>query len=102
MPRDQGMQWDQRTCYFKNTSKDFEFPMPVNSEELETRLKVLAHGYAMTKLRFASHPKLSTAETHVLTRYWEYLKGKDVWGFVVKGGEWSPHVLPSHQPRDGL
>ena len=94
MPRDQGMQWDQRTCSFKNTSKEFEVPMPANSEELETRLKVLAHGYAMTKLRFASHPKLSTAETHVFTRYWEYLKGKDVWGFVVKGANGLPVSCP--------
>ena len=84
MPEHPGLRWDERAKNFQNHAKEFTIPMPKDCDELDTRFEVMGHAYAMLAMRYASNPKLTTAKTEVLTRYFKYLKGSKVWGFAVK------------------
>jgi hypothetical protein len=57
-----GITWDERAKTFKKETKVFEVAAPVDSESLETRIKVLANAYCMIKMRFLANAKLATIE----------------------------------------
>ena len=67
---------------------------PVDSEGLDTRIKVLANAYCMIKMRFPANAKLATIDANHFDRYLTWLKGPQVWGFVVKDRDGTPISCP--------
>jgi hypothetical protein len=86
--------WDEKAKTFRKETKTFEVPMPVTAEGLEAKMEVLGHAYAMVKMRFGSNPKLATVSTDHIDRYVKWLKGPQVWNFVIKGREGQPKSCP--------
>ena len=64
--------------------------MPQKSEDLEQRMQLLEHCWSMVKMRYGSNPRLATVAAHHFDRYTKWLKGTQVWNFVIKGGDGLP------------
>ena len=90
-----GVKWDEKAKTFKEETKDFEVDMPKKPEDLEQRMKLLEHCWSMVKMRYGSNPRLSTVEALHFDRYSQWLKGTQVWNFVIKGSDDMPMSCPS-------
>ena len=82
-----GVKWDEKAKTFKEEVKDFEVDMPTKPEDLEQRMQLLEHCWSMVKMRYGSNPRLATAEAKHFIRYTQWLKGTQVWNFVIKGSD---------------
>ena len=90
-----GVKWDEKAKGFKEEVKDFEVKLPQSAEDLEMRLKILEHVWAMVKMRYGSNPKLASVASVHFARYTEWLKGTQVWNFCIKGKDGAPISCPT-------
>ena len=89
-----GLDFDSPTGTFKQKKKDFAVPFPSDAEELSNRFKVLAAATMFCKMRYASNPKLTSASMELFQRYFDYLKGPRVWGYITKDRMGQPLASP--------
>ena len=91
----QSMDFDNRGQPTLKTKKtDFYVPLPTDEPSLRNRFEVMAACLCMLKMRFGSHPILSSVEMSFFTDYVNWLCGEYVWGFVVKGKGGLPISCP--------
>ena len=90
-----GVKWDEKSKGFKEEVKDFEVKLPQSAEDLEMRLKILEHVWAMVKMRYGSNPKLASVASVHFARYTDWLKGTQVWNFCIKGKDGAPISCPT-------
>ena len=69
--------------------------MPVDEYGLKNRFEIMGHMIEMLKMRFMSNAVLATGSVALLREYAEWLCGKTVWGYVVKGSDGKPMSCPS-------
>ena len=78
--------------------KDFEVKTPQSSEDLEMRMKILEHVWAMVRMRYGSDPKLASVASVHFARYTEWLKGTQVWNLCIKDKDGAPISCPAIEP----
>ena len=87
--------FDVQTGTFKPKPKDFDIPLPKDSETLRARLVVLGNVYIFLKMKFPSKAVLRTAEPVLFHHYTEWLLGPEHWGKVTMGADQRPRALPT-------
>ena len=69
----------------KTQKKDFYAKDPDDEASLRNRFEVMGSCLDMLRMRFMANPILATANAQLMRDYADWLCGKSVWGFVVKG-----------------
>ena len=79
----------------RTQKKDFFAPMPADEYGLRNRFEIMGALMEMLKLRNMSNAIIASASLSLMKDYVDWLCGKSVWGYVVKGSDGRPISCPS-------
>ena len=93
---EQAMHFDAKGHPVMRTQKrDFFVQMPTDEHSLRNRFEIMGAMLEMLKMKYMSNGIISTASLGLMREYVEWLCGKNIWGYVVKGSEGKPISCPS-------
>ena len=91
----QTLQFESSSATFKIPKKEFGVAMPQTSEDLRTRLRVMASCAVMVQMRYQSNPLLQSSSIDMFTRYTNFLFGPKGWMLVSLGPDKVPISCPT-------
>ena len=93
---EQAMHFDSKGHPVMRTQKrDFAVQMPTDENSLRNRFEVMGAMLEILKMKYMSNGIIATSSLSLMKDYVEWLCGKTIWGYVVKGGEGKPISCPS-------
>ena len=93
---EQAIHFDSKGLPTMRTQKrDFFAPMPADAYGLRSRFEIMGALMEMLKMRHMSNAIIASASLPLMKDYVDWLCGKSVWGYVVKGSDGKPISCPS-------